>query len=118
MVLNFSVEESQWQQIPVLHVRGDLDVYTCPDLRKALESVTESGASTLALNLEDIHYLDSTGLGTIAHFAKRLAEKNGAISIISSKPQVEKVLSISGLTKRNIQLFKHETDFQNAHAKL
>ncbi len=71
MITEFSVDVdtlnlSDSKSLPVIRVRGEIDIYTCSELRKTLASTIESSATDFLLNLENVQYIDSTGLGTIA----------------------------------------------------
>lgn len=110
MVLEFQVLTEEKNNKPVVSVRGEIDVYSCPKLHEALSKITESGRFNIILNLENVHYIDSTGLGTIAYAAKQVNEHQGKITIVSSKPQIKKIFEISGLDKKNITLVENESD--------
>jgi anti-sigma B factor antagonist len=108
MVDEFSLEVTDVNEIPVIRVKGEIDIYTCPQLKDALVTVLDKGKNDLILDLEQIHYIDSTGLGTIAFSAKDLDERKGKLNVVCSKPQVKKIFEISGLSSKNIQLFDQE----------
>lgn len=108
MVLDFKLFVDSAKNPPILRVNGEIDIYTCPKLGEALESAAEGKSKTLILNLENVHYIDSTGLGTIAKSALSLSAYGGQIKIVCSKPQVKKVFEVSGLSKRNVVMFENE----------
>ena len=110
MVIGFSVDVEEKNTVPIVHVKGEIDIYTCPELRTALTKVVDSGHKKFILDLEHIHYIDSTGLGTIAHTARTIEEKQGHIFIISTKKQVKKIFEVSGLERKNITLHESEND--------
>ena len=111
MNLDFSMEVKEDEKTPVITVKGELDVYTCPRLNNVLkELVEEQEKNNVVLNLEDIQYIDSTGLGTIAHTARKVSESNGKIHVVCTKPQVRKIFEVSGLVTKNIKLFEEEKE--------
>jgi anti-anti-sigma factor len=59
--------------------------------------------------MENVHYIDSTGLGSIAHAARTVQDKNGKMILVSNKPQIKKLFEISGLKNKNISLVDNET---------
>lgn len=109
-MIGFSVEIEQKQNYPVVHVKGEIDVYTCPQLRETLKQVIDEGQQHLILNLENTQYIDSTGLGTIAHTAQRIKDQEGQVHVICNKPQIKKIFEVSGLEKKNITLYETESD--------
>ena len=109
MELDFSLEVNESEVAPIIRVKGEIDVYTCPKLNKTLRNyIEEKGKKNLILNLENIQYIDSTGLGIIAHSARSLDQQDGKIQIVCTKPQVIKIFEVSGLDKKNITIFKEE----------
>ena len=110
MITEFSIDVEDKQEIPTINVRGEIDIYTCGELRKAINSTLDKGNHTFVLNLKNIQYIDSTGLGAIAHSAQQVEENNGEINVVCAKPQIKKIFEVSGLQKKNIELFEHEHD--------
>ncbi|MFC1755013.1 STAS domain-containing protein [Thermoproteota archaeon] len=108
MVTGFSVSVSKLGAVPIVSVQGEIDIYTCPELNKTVRELLDNGHKNLVLNLENTQYIDSTGLGAIAHAAKRLDESKGVVNVICTKPQICKIFEISGLNKKNIGLFDTE----------
>ncbi len=107
-MIEFSIEVDKKNSLPIIRVKGEIDVYTCTQLNTHLQAVIQEGARAIVLNLENIHYIDSTGLGTIAHAAREVHLDGGRILVVCPKPQVRKIFEISGLTSKNIVLFDDE----------
>ncbi|MFT5171668.1 MAG: anti-sigma B factor antagonist [Candidatus Marinamargulisbacteria bacterium] len=107
MAINFSVKVEK-KDLPVVRVEGEIDIYTCPDLQTVFGDLITGGHDSFILDLENIQYIDSTGLGTIAAAANELMVKNGSIKIICNKPQIKKIFEVSGLQEKNITLFEDE----------
>jgi anti-sigma B factor antagonist len=80
-------------------VRGEVDVYTAPQLRQRLYSVVADGASTVILDVADMTFIDSTGLGVIVGTLKRLREGGGELTLRAPSRSTRKVLDITGLTR-------------------
>ncbi|MEK7298460.1 MAG: STAS domain-containing protein [Candidatus Margulisiibacteriota bacterium] len=107
-MLEFSIETEQKNAIPVLRIKGEIDIYTCPRLHDALKVALDGGADLIVLDLESVAYIDSTGLGTIAQTAHTLSKSGGSVTIVCSNPQVKRIFDISGLSKKNVRLVKEE----------
>ena len=106
----FTVSVDTIANAPLVKISGEVDVHACPSLSQTLESVVESAQENVVINLEDINYLDSSGLGTIAYSAKLLSNKNYDMMVICAKPQIKKIFELSGLSSKNIRLFETEDD--------
>lgn len=109
MVLDFGVEMEERESVPILHVKGEIDIYTSPKFRKDLKEMMEKHHQRLILNLEKVQYIDSTGLGAIAHVAHALEQDDGRLYVVCSRPQVKKIFNVSGLMKKNVLLFDEES---------
>ncbi|NDC82115.1 anti-sigma factor antagonist [bacterium] len=105
MVIEFSINVENAGDVPFVKVSGEIDVYTCPKLHKVLTEIVASGSPKVVLDLENVHYIDSTGLGTIAHAARTLSKSDGHLNVVCNRPQVRKIFEISGLSSKNISLF-------------
>ncbi|RAP39117.1 hypothetical protein DID80_00495 [Candidatus Marinamargulisbacteria bacterium SCGC AAA071-K20] len=104
MVVDFSVNFDLNQDLPILNIKGEIDIHTCPKLQDSLKEFTEKNKSNIVLNLQDIHYIDSTGLGTIAYTAKEIGKANHKVIVVCDKPQIKKIFEVSGLLSKNIEL--------------
>jgi len=96
------------KSIPAIRVRGEIDIYTCGELRKTLATTLENSSHDFLLNLEHVQYIDSTGLGTIAHSAQQIQASNGKIYVVCTKPQIKKIFEVSGLLRKNIAIYESE----------
>jgi len=82
--------------LTVVAVTGELDAYTAPELRTALQEAMDGGAQFLVADLTAVEYIDSVGLGILVAAAKRAAAAGGALSVASDASSVTKVFQISG----------------------
>jgi anti-sigma B factor antagonist len=82
-----------------IKVSGEVDLYTAPVLKSRLFSLVADGALYLTVDLADVTFLDSTGLGVIVSTLKRVREGGGNLQIQSPSAPAFKVLEITGLTK-------------------
>jgi anti-anti-sigma factor len=82
-------------RIYVLH--GSLDIATSPSLRAALMEAAEHEAHAIVVDLTDLEFLDSTGLGALIGAHKRAAEMNGSVRLVAHEGQILRLLRITGL---------------------
>lgn len=80
-------------------VRGELDMYTAPQLRQELVGLVAQGARQVTVDLEAVGFVDSTALGVLVGGLKRLRQLEGDLMLRSASPRTLKVLEITGLTK-------------------
>jgi anti-sigma B factor antagonist len=87
--------EGEWT---VLGIKGELDLYTGPQLRDAVLAVTGDGRDHIAVDLNDVTFIDSTGLGVLVACLKRVRERDGALVLVApdTSPLI-RLLSLTGL---------------------
>jgi anti-sigma B factor antagonist len=81
----------------VFNLRGSLDLATAPTVRAALTEATEKGGHDLIVDLTQLEFLDSTGLGVLIGAHRRAAECGGSFRIIISEGPISRLLNITGL---------------------
>jgi anti-sigma B factor antagonist len=83
----------------VVEVGGEIDVYTAPKLRETIVSLVEAGQKNLVIDLEQVEFLDSTGLGVLVGGLKRVRTQEGSLSLVCTQERLLKIFRITGLTK-------------------
>ena len=104
---NIFIDTESKSNLTRIKVKGEIDIYTCTELRETLSNFLEKKEKDLILDLEETQYIDSTGLGTIAHTARLIEKMEGTIHILTTKPQIIKIFEVSGLLKKNINIYEN-----------
>jgi anti-sigma B factor antagonist len=81
----------------VLHQTGDLDAYTAPELRARLHEATDGRARHVVVDLADVTFIDSAGLGALVGAHRRMQEGGGRLSIVRPPPLVARAFELTGL---------------------
>ncbi len=97
--MDINIETEELGACSVINVHGDIDVYSSPKVKETINALIEKEAYKIIINLEDIRYIDSTGLGVLIGALKRVKEHGGNITVVCSNPQIKKVFTITGLVK-------------------
>ncbi len=92
-------------------VTGDveLDVDNNYLLIEAVEEELSKGKSKLILQLKNVSYVDSSGLGAIFDSYKQVVEKDGQLKILNPNIDVKRVLDITKISKK-IDIFNNEEE--------
>ena len=61
-------------------VAGELDVSTADEFKEYLHKLIDKGIKNIRLNLENLDYIDSTGLGVIIGILKRIKVENKIVN--------------------------------------
>ena len=81
----------------VVGVRGEIDLFTAPELKKTLADAIENGATRVVVDLSDTTFLDSTALGVLIGAVKRLRSRDGQLVIVNTDQNIAKTFEITGL---------------------
>lgn len=99
--------------VAVLDVAGELDIYTSPKLKTAIQDLISEGHAKLVVNLLKTTYLDSTALSVLTAALKQARENGGDLAVVYNQPQIAKIFSITGLHEV-FPVFHVEGDAVNA----
>lgn len=97
--MDIKIEIKDNNDLKILAVHGDVDVYTSPKVKETINNLIEQEFYKIVVNLENVRYVDSTGLGVLIGALKRLREHNGNIVLVCTNPQIKKIFTITGLIK-------------------
>jgi anti-sigma B factor antagonist len=90
-------QESLDAERHVVAVRGEIDLFTAPELKSALSEAIESGHMRIVVDLTDTTFLDSTALGVLIGAVKRLRSRDGRLTIVNVDDNIAKTFEITGL---------------------
>lgn len=82
--------------VVVITVAGEVDAHTADRLRSSIDAVISS-ETQLVVDLTDVTFLDSTGLGVFVTALKHLRELDGSLDLVITSPRVMKVFELTGL---------------------
>lgn len=88
------VEKDEWIEVRVV---GEIDAYTAPKLRETLFPLSEKDKRNMLINLEDVVYMDSTGLGVFVGVFKKIRSNRGELKMIGLSARLKRLFEITGL---------------------
>ena len=83
----------------LITISGDVDGRAAPIVRDSLVDAIENTGGLIILDLTDVLYTDSMGLGMLVGALKRANEYEVRLRFVITTPQVLKVLNITGLNR-------------------
>jgi stage II sporulation protein AA (anti-sigma F factor antagonist) len=81
-------------------VRGEIDMQTAEKLEGVLDDVIAKGARLVTLDLEQVDFLDSSGLRVILGASNKLTDQEGQLLLEGASSAVERVLELTGVIER------------------
>ena len=83
----------------VLAVVGEADLHTAPQLDEKLDGIVDRGARRVLVDLMATSFMDSTTLGVLLRYQKRIIGGGGALVLVSDDPRVLRTFEITGLDR-------------------
>jgi len=83
----------------VLHIAGEVDIYTAPKLREQVIELVDGGVRHVIADLLGVDFLDSTGLGVLVGSLKRLRIHDGTLKLAARPGKTLEILELTGLTR-------------------
>lgn len=83
----------------VIEAGGEIDVMTAPRLREAVIDSLSRGRRRLIIDVHDVEFLDSTGLGVLVGALRRAKSEGGSLDIVCTNDRLLKIFEITGLNK-------------------
>ena len=98
MSLNIDIEIKQ--DVLCIRLSGELDHHTADELReKATNAIERNEIRHIVLNLEDLSFMDSSGLGVIIGRYKQIKQVHGEMVVCAISPAIQRLFDMSGLFK-------------------
>lgn len=83
--------------IQTIKLIGDLDVYSEDEFKSFIDEEIDPNKD-VRIDLKELDYLDSTGLGMFMNIYKMVNENGKEIKIINAKDNIQKLFKITDLT--------------------
>ncbi|MGW0999346.1 STAS domain-containing protein [Streptomyces sp. NPDC002520] len=116
MVVAFTVRGAEQGEWAVLQVSGELDLMTSPALRQRVHDAVADGHHSLVLDLSDVFFCDSSGVGVLIAARRLIRSCQGRLRLIlpdrgaDDGSHVNRVLGALGVRR----LFDVHADVESA----
>ena len=95
--MNLNIESITHDEYYEVIVAGELDVYTVPELEEVLVPMRQEGTHDIHVNLTNVSYMDSTGLGLFVGTLKALNQNDKELYIFGASDRISRLFDITGL---------------------
>lgn len=89
--------EARGDHAAVVSLSGRLDLLTAADTKNRLQALVQEGWSKLVVDLQDVTFVDSSGLGAVIAALKAARIAGGDFRIARAGDQVRYILKVSTL---------------------
>ncbi len=92
-----SLEKHSTGRSVYLKLYGELDAHSSDLLGRTMRAEEQAGCHEVVLDLEDLEFIDSTGLSTLITAASRAQAGGWTISVINAKGKVRRVFDLTDM---------------------
>jgi anti-sigma B factor antagonist len=82
---------------PGVAVHGEVDIAVAPDLELRLDAAIRASQGVFVLDLDDVEFLDSSGLGVILRARALLGREDRALAIVCRPGPVRRLFEVAGV---------------------
>jgi len=83
----------------IIEVSGEVDLYNVSELKKALFSITDGNYHSVIVDLKNVNYMDSSGIGALVAGQKKMRAHNGKFGLMNIHEDVLNILRLATLDK-------------------
>ncbi|HEY1689164.1 MAG TPA: STAS domain-containing protein [Solirubrobacteraceae bacterium] len=89
------IDVRQEQDRAILALSGEFDLVGVPALQREIETAETGAAKAIVLDLEELQFMDSTGLRAILSARERAQERGQEFAVTQGSSQVQRLLSVT-----------------------
>lgn len=88
------------KDVLLVRLAGELDQCSASGIRRDLDQLLRDlRVRHLVIDLKDMPFMDSSGLGVILGRYRMMRERGGTVSLMHLSPQVKRVYDLSGMAR-------------------
>ncbi|PSN15042.1 sulfate transporter [filamentous cyanobacterium CCT1] len=103
--------------VQVIEPTGILDSTKAEAFRQSVEDLLQSGADVILVDLKNITFIDSSGLGTLVVLLKKIRGLNRTLCICSMNDQVKMLFELTSMD-RVFEIYEDRQAFELAKLKV
>lgn len=81
----------------IINLIGEVDLYNTSKIKETVNAAVSSGYKKIIVNMNEVTYIDSTGIGTLISIRQILADISGELRLINIKDSVKKIFELTKL---------------------
>ncbi len=94
-----ALENPKFPGFAIVRIMAPLDAKTIMEFQKQMESYMSRGLKWLVLDMEQMSFINSTGLAYLINFCDQAKSRDGEISLAAVQPKVITVMKMMGVTQ-------------------
>lgn len=95
----FRIRQEETESAIKIYLEGELDLSTASQFRSFTDPFVARTDKQIILNLGDLRYIDSTGIGLIISILKAKDEQGATLMVEEISPKIKRLFDLTGITK-------------------
>lgn len=95
--MNLEINHIKKEGKQFIFLNGEIDIYTSVKLKEILIPLTDIAENEVIVDLAQVSYIDSTGLGIFIGALKSTHKNNSSLKLIGLVERVRRLFRITGL---------------------
>jgi len=92
----FEVRRKDYNAVSIVYLKGFLDAHTAPEFETALQELVDESRVKIVVNLAELVYISSAGLGVFMGFIEDIRQRDGDIKLAEPSEKVFRVFDLLG----------------------
>ena len=92
------ISTKTWENVTVMLLSGRLDLSSGSRLKDEIKKTLATGRTTIHLNLRDIEFVNSSGLGALVSVMKEIRIQRGRLTLSDLADYVQEIFDITQLS--------------------
>jgi anti-sigma B factor antagonist len=98
--MNLRITSRETDGVRILDLSGRIVLgQECTTLRETLKGLADRGEKKVLLNLADVNYVDSSGLGTLASGYLAIANREGKLKLLKLTKRIQDLMVLTNVIK-------------------
>ena len=93
----------------IVSINGEVDLYNVSELKKTLFSITDGANNSVVVDMRNVNYMDSSGIGALVAGQKKMKAHNGKFALMNIHDDVLNILKLATLDKF-FKIYESEDD--------
>lgn len=95
----FNARTETLDGVCTVYLTGELDLSVAPEFRLVMEPLVDSKEQDLIINMKDLKYIDSTGIGILLSVLKARHGMEARFEVQEVPAQIQKLFDMTGIAK-------------------
>ncbi|MFI2858006.1 STAS domain-containing protein [Paenibacillus sp. JSM ZJ436] len=95
----FNATTQMNDKVCTVFLSGELDLSVAPDFRLVMEPLVSNAEMDLVVNMKEMTYIDSTGIGILLSILKARHGMEASFGVEEVPPQIQKLFDMTGIAK-------------------